>query len=95
MGSMGFAERMRLVWIDAMVSEGVYFNRADLCRAFGISVPQASTDLGVYQSINPAGLRYDLSSKKYGPADGGRPMFSEIAHLAVTEAVYQINAALP
>lgn len=44
--------------------EGV-INRANLIDHFGISAPQASSDLTTYQQIAPANLRYDLRSKRY------------------------------
>jgi len=40
-------------------------NRSDLVEFFGISVPQASADLGRYQEIAPQNLEYDTKVKSY------------------------------
>jgi WYL domain len=40
-------------------------NRAHITEHFGVSVPQASSDLTAYQKIAPHNLQYDLSSKRY------------------------------
>ena len=40
-------------------------NRADLIDAFGISVPQASKDLSLYQERAPGNVVYDKSAKRY------------------------------
>ena len=65
--SWGVAQRLefiefRLFW------EG-FINRADLVGFFGISVPQASKDLALYQERAPGNLEYDKRSKRYVAAD--------------------------
>jgi hypothetical protein len=40
-------------------------NRSKLVDHFGVSIPQASSDLSAYQQLAPQNLRYDLSSKRY------------------------------
>jgi WYL domain len=40
-------------------------NRSNITEHFGVSVPQASSDLTAYQKIAPQNLQYDLSSKRY------------------------------
>lgn len=62
---LGFIER-RLYW------EG-RINRADLMSRFGISVPQASADLKMYDARAPGNLAYDLRAKTYVAASGMRP----------------------
>lgn len=44
--------------------EGI-INRSHIMEHFGVSAPQASSDLTAYQKIAPHNLRYDLSSKRY------------------------------
>lgn len=39
--------------------------RGDLTEAFGISTPQASGDLTLYQDLAPGNMMYDSSEKKY------------------------------
>ena len=55
----------RLFWEGAI-------NRSDLVKNFGVSVPQASNDLGRYQKIAPHNIVYDKSRKCYvtGPEFG-------------------------
>ncbi|MEW6466357.1 MAG: WYL domain-containing protein [Pseudomonadota bacterium] len=50
-------------------------NRADITEKFGVSQPQASNDLTLYQRLAPENLRYDTSLKRYLPAAGFRPIF--------------------
>ncbi len=55
----------RLFWEGAI-------NRSDLVNQFGVSVPQASNDLGRYQQLAPHNIVYDKSRKRYvsGPDFG-------------------------
>ena len=48
----------RLFW------EGV-INRADIVNFFGVSVPQASKDLTLYQERAPGNMEYDTRGKRY------------------------------
>ncbi len=50
-------------------------NRSDLVEEFGVSVPQASKDLALYQEQAPQNLRYDSSQKRYFAAKNFRPKF--------------------
>lgn len=42
-----------------------HINRKDICKAFGVSVPQASLDLNRYIAANPGALAYNTSTKRY------------------------------
>ena len=44
-------------------------NRADLVEAFGVSVPQASKDLTLYQERAPGNMEYDTRGKRYVAAE--------------------------
>jgi predicted DNA-binding transcriptional regulator YafY len=44
-------------------------NRADLVEVFGVSVPQASKDLALYQERAPGNMEYDTSAKRYVAAE--------------------------
>lgn len=48
----------RLFWEGAI-------NRADLVETFGVSVPQASKDLTLYQERAPGNMEYDTRAKRY------------------------------
>lgn len=58
---LGFIE-FRLFWEGSI-------NRADLIEFFGVSVPQASKDLTMYQERAPGNMEYDKRNKCYVAAD--------------------------
>jgi hypothetical protein len=65
--SWGIGQRLefiefRLFWEGSI-------NRADLVEFFGISIPQASKDLALYQERAPGNVEYDPRSKRYVAAD--------------------------
>lgn len=62
---MTFAQNMRIIWIDAVLEQHVMIRRADLCSAFGISTPQASSDIKAFGARFPNRIRYDASRKGY------------------------------
>lgn len=57
--------RQRLEFIELAAYWRGWIRRADLQSSFGISLPQASADFQAYLRINPRGLEYDLSGKRY------------------------------
>lgn len=72
-----FSVEHRQRFIDARLFWDGRVNRADLVEAFGISVPQASADLSLYQRIAPANMVYDTRAKAYLAGDGFRPVHGE------------------
>lgn len=58
----------RLLW------EGK-INRKDIVKVFNVSVPQASKDLNLYESIAPGNLIYDKSKKCYLASPKFKPRF--------------------
>ncbi|ABK43867.1 conserved hypothetical protein [Magnetococcus marinus MC-1] len=50
-------------------------NRRDLIEKFGVSVPQASADLGKYQEVAPENIHYDIRAKCYYPDKDFKPKF--------------------
>ncbi len=58
------AER-RLWFITDQIDTLGYVNRADICRAFGISVPQSSLDLSRWMERHPGRASYNTSRKRY------------------------------
>src|ERR1700722_1226019 len=77
----------RLEFIDSRLYWNGHINRGDLVDFFGISVPQASTDLARYQEAAPSNIVYDKSAKTYVSGDGFQPVFFQptgdgyLAHL--------------
>ena len=59
------AKLARLRFIDSMMDYYGWMNREHLTDFFGISVPQASNDLGDYQMELPDNIVYNLSAKRY------------------------------
>ena len=60
----------RLYW------EGV-INRSDIVEQFGVSVPQASKDLSLYECRAPGSLHYDTSAKRYEASRSFKPVLRE------------------
>lgn len=69
----------RLEFIEFRVYWEGGIRRADLTDAFGVSVPQASGDLSLYQELAPGNLTYDSSEKKYVATDAFRPRFCDVS----------------
>lgn len=52
-------------------------NRADLMYRFGVSLPQASADLALYQEMAPGNLSYDSKGRVYRRAEAFKPLFEK------------------
>jgi hypothetical protein len=57
----------RLDFIDDQLVNPGQLRRQTLCAYFGVSLQQASVDLGEFQSRHPGAMRYDASRKRYVP----------------------------
>ena len=69
----GMEQRLEFIEFKAFWEGAV--NRSDITQRFGVSVPQASNDLTLYQKMAANNLRYDSSEKRYAPTDGFSPRF--------------------
>ena len=69
----------RLEFIEFRVYWEGGIRRADLTDTFGVSVPQASGDLGLYQELAPGNMVYDSSEKKYVATEQFRPKFCDVS----------------
>lgn len=69
----GARQRLEFIEFRLLWEGGV--NRADITSYFGVSVPQASNDLSVYQELAPENIRYDKSEKRYFATDLFTPLF--------------------
>ncbi|WP_114947568.1 helix-turn-helix transcriptional regulator [Microvirga calopogonii] len=67
----------RLEFIEFRLFWEGRINRSDLVRHFGISVPQASTDLARYQELAPGNLVYDRNAKAYFATNTFTPQIFE------------------
>jgi len=64
---MRWAQEHRVAFIGYRLMTAGAVNRRDLIRKFGISQPQASTDLRRFDEKHPGAMRYDKSRKSYVP----------------------------
>ncbi|HEV2570923.1 MAG TPA: WYL domain-containing protein [Beijerinckiaceae bacterium] len=72
---MRWGVEQRLEFIDFRLLWEGGINRADIMAAFGVSVPQASKDLSLYEEKAPGNLQYDKREKRYFPSAAFRPRF--------------------
>jgi len=77
----------RLLW-DGKV------NRSDLTNFFGISVPQASLDLALYQQRAPKNTQYDKQQKAYIATPEFVPILVPENPLSYLNQVWQVEAGL-
>src|SRR5690606_24330039 len=66
---MRWGIEQRLEFIEFRLYWEGFINRSDIVDFFGVSVPQASKDLTLYQERAPGNMEYDKSSKRYVAAD--------------------------
>jgi len=69
----GVEKRLEFIEFRLFWEGGI--NRADIMEQFGVSVPQASKDLSLYEQKAPGNLAYDKRQKCYVPAPGFKPTF--------------------
>jgi hypothetical protein len=67
---------IRLAFIDDCLQRSRRANRHDITRAFGVSVPSASSDFARFAKTFPERARYDANAKHYKPRAGSAPVFS-------------------
>lgn len=81
----GVEKRLEFIEFRLFWEGGI--NRADIIEQFGVSVPQASKDLTLYEEKAPGNLQYDKSAKRYRASQAFKPVFLEpdastyLAHL--------------
>lgn len=69
----GVEKRLEFIEFRLFWEGGI--NRADITDQFGVSVPQASKDLTLYEEKAPGNLAYDKSAKRYFASGEFRPIF--------------------
>jgi hypothetical protein len=74
---MGWACERRLDYIDFRLTTASHVRRADLVRTFGVSVPQASSDLAHFLALHPGAMVYNKTAKRYA----ARPDYSTLRGL--------------
>lgn len=74
-GKIRWGTERRLEFVEFRVYWEGGVNRGEIVEKFGVSVPQASSDLSLYQQLAPSNLIYDSSLKRYVAAAGFQPQF--------------------
>jgi predicted DNA-binding transcriptional regulator YafY len=69
----GVERRLEFIEFRLLWEGGV--NRSDITERFGVSVPQASKDLTLYQDLAPKNMIYDRRQKRYFAAADFSPRF--------------------
>jgi predicted DNA-binding transcriptional regulator YafY len=69
----GVEKRLEFIEFRLFWEGGI--NRAEIMEQFGVSVPQASKDLSLYEEKAPGNLVYDKRRKRYLAAPGFKPVF--------------------
>ncbi len=69
----GIERRLEFIEFRLFWEGGV--NRSDIVDEFGVSVPQASKDLTLYQGHAPDNILYDRSQKRYFASEKFQPKF--------------------
>lgn len=87
----GVERRLEFVEFRLFWEGGV--NRSDIVDEFGVSVPQASKDLALYQEHAPANIVYDRSQKRYFASDAFRPKFIELDAAAYLDRLAPTTAS--
>lgn len=72
--SLRWGQARRIAFIDLRLQYDGRLNRKDLIDFFGISVPQASSDLAEYAKIAPDNMEYDASARAYIARPGFTPV---------------------
>lgn len=71
----GTEQRLEFIEFKCFWEGGI--RRGDITHRFSVSVPQASNDLALYQSLESQNIRYDTREKRYVPTAAFRPRFFE------------------
>src|SRR5262245_19352365 len=69
----GVEKRLEFIEFRLFWEGGI--NRADIMERFGVSVPQASKDLSLYEEKAPGNLVYDKRQKRYLASSVFEPVF--------------------
>lgn len=88
--ALGMPDAERRLWfISERLRLHGYFNRADICQAFGTSVPQASLDIQRWIERHPGEAAYNPSTRRYEKLPPASTLDASIREIA------EINAAEP
>ncbi len=89
-GKRRWGQDRRLEFIDVRLQFDGRINRGDLIKFFDISTPQASADLGQYQVLAPANMRYDPSGRMYIALPEFQPLFGGKAAIGYLDEIHRL-----
>lgn len=89
-----WGQERRLEFIDFRLLWDGRLNRSDLTAFFGISIPQASADLALYQQRAPRNVVYDRKQKAYVATDEFSPVLTSPDSLSFLNQLRQVEAKL-
>jgi predicted DNA-binding transcriptional regulator YafY len=75
-GDLTWSVQRRLTFVETRLFWLGQVSRGDIVERFDVSLSQASADIARYVSLNPEGVDYDRSAKRYVTRDGFRPVFA-------------------
>src|SRR5437773_12241792 len=75
-GELRWSVERRLAFIEERLYWLGHVNRTDLVRRFGVSMSQASGDIGRYLALAPPDVSYDKRAKRYAAGERFRPVLS-------------------
>jgi WYL domain len=64
-GKTSWSARQRLEFIEFRLFWDGEINRQEIVDRFGISIPQASADVGAYRTLAPENIEYSTTKKRY------------------------------
>lgn len=70
-----YAVEQRRRFVDFLLVEYGHVNRSALVDWFGVSMPQASRDIGDYLKAAPGNAVYDASVRSYFSAEGFKRLY--------------------
>lgn len=76
--ALNWGVERRLEFIEFRVFWEGGVNRSDIIEVFGVSVPQASKDMTLYQERAPGNIVYDKSAKRYIASPHFSPMLLKL-----------------
>ena len=88
---MNWASKRRLDYIDFRIVTAGAICRSDIMATFGVSTPQASTDIRRFLELYPDTIVYDKTAKRYVPRKGYRTLRGNTP--AVVRALTTLRAA--
>ena len=72
-GKLRWGTEQRLEFIEFRLFWDGSVNRSDIAERFGVSAPQASSDLAQYRERAPENMEYDASAKRFLPTRTFKP----------------------